>query len=253
MILVFDIGNTRIKSGLFEDTKLMSTDIFSGETEIKNISLQENVEAVCISSVSNIKTKLIAELCNEKGIAPFIISADKPTGLKIDYDTPLTLGNDRLCSVKGALSIQSDKVPISLSDFIITMDCGTATTINILKGPDAFIGGTISPGISLMFESLHTKTAALPLRTAGALSELIGKSTDTAIISGVINSTIGLLEKIIRYIREDLKAGEINLYVTGGNAEALLNHIKHPYTFEPYLVLHGANRIYQLNREPNIN
>lgn len=250
MILVLDIGNSRIKCGLFDDDKLILHKSFTDEESFTTFFSQNKFDDVCISSVSPKTTNKVAEIIKAHSkISPFIISHNSRTHLKIDYDTPETLGIDRICSIEGALSLIGLKQLNDEKIFLLTVDCGTATTINIMQSPNLFLGGTISPGINLMFKSLNANTAQLPAIDSSHLKDIIGKSTSSSIASGVMNSTIGLIEKMISHLGDKYSAKKILLYLTGGNSENLLPHINYPFEYEKSLVLYGALSVYKLNKK----
>jgi len=248
MILVFDIGNTRIKCGLFEKDKLKSLTNFTTIESISTFIKENEFDNVCISSVSNKLTSQITELVKAKTkVEPLFLNYKSKTNIKINYDTPQTLGMDRICSVEGALFLKGWEKLSGENEFIFTMDLGTATTINILQSPNIFLGGSISPGIKLMFDSLNSNTAQLPSLTINSYDNVIGKSTASSIASGVVNSTIGLLDRMINQLKSNYAAKEIHLFITGGNAESILPFINYEYKFEPGLVLCGAYSLYKLN------
>lgn len=248
MILVFDIGNTRIKCGLFEDDKLKSVTSLTDIESIKTLIEENDFENVCISSVANKITSQLAELVKAKTKkVSLILNYKSKTNFILDYETPQTLGVDRICSVEGALFLNGGKNLSAKNEFIITMDLGTATTINILQSPNTFIGGSISPGIKLMFDSLNTNTAQLPSLDIKSYDDVIGKSTASSIASGVVNSTIGLLDRMINHLKLKYHAKDIHLFITGGNAESILPFVNYEYKFEPGLVLFGAYSLFKLN------
>lgn len=248
MILVLDIGNSRIKCGSFSDDKLISSANFTSIEQAASFIMANDFAHCCITSVSSSLTQQLTETVKKKiGIDPIIISSNSITKVKINYSTPHTLGIDRICSVEGALFINDHKDNPKKSEYIVTMDFGTATTINILQLPAIFLGGTISPGIKLMFDSLHSNTAQLPLLTVDDYESMIGKSTSASIASGVINSTIGLLGRIINHLKSDYRADEVYLFLTGGNAKGILPFISYPHIYEKALVLYGAYSLYKLN------
>ena len=92
---------------------------------------------------------------------------------------------DRVCSVVGALELATNQKIISENQFLITIDFGTATTINIVSPNKEFIGGLIAPGVNTMLNSLNEKTAQLPLPNLESYQGLIGNSTNSSLISGV--------------------------------------------------------------------
>jgi type III pantothenate kinase len=248
MILVFDIGNTRIKCGLFNNDKLISSTSFTNIESISSFINETEFENVCISSVANKFTNQLTKLVKLKTKKDsFVITYNSKTNIVLDYETPQTLGVDRICSVEGSLFLKGGKNLSAKNEFIITMDLGTATTINVLQSPNIFLGGSISPGIKLMFDSLNTNTAQLPSLNVNSYDNVIGKSTASSIASGVVNSTTGLLDKLINDLKLNYKTDLIHFFITGGNAESILPFIKYEYVFEKGLVLYGAYCLFKLN------
>ncbi len=144
----------------------------------------------------------------------FIISNKAKFNLNINYDTPETLGIDRICSSEGAFYLfknSEDFKNYNAETYIVTIDFGTATTINIIDYPATFIGGIISPGLKMMFNSLNKSTAQLPDVDPYDYLDLIGRTTNSSIATGVINSSIGLIDKLLSYIKNDLSGKNIKI------------------------------------------
>ena len=215
MFLALDIGNSNIKAGVFKNQEIVhhftESNFHALLSSIKHLPLT----CIAISSVVPDKTNnIIGELKNTFNIQPFVIKHDSKLNLKLGYKTPHTLGIDRICSAEGAY-LMCNKY-LAKGTYLITSDFGTATTVNIVKYPNVFTGGIIAPGINTMFDSLNKNTAQLPELTIEIYSDIIGDSTDSSIASGVVNSTVGLIEKVISYIFELTDCEEIIFYATGG-------------------------------------
>ncbi len=251
MFLAFDIGNTNIKTGLFHDDDLIEIKYFNELSELKNYVRQKEVEQAAISSVVPQQTEKVSKILSDTiNVTPFLIDKSSKFNLKISYESFETLGIDRVCSAEGAFAIfksSNDFENYNERTFILSIDFGTATTINIVQYPGEFIGGMIAPGIGLMFDSLKSNTAQLPEGNAEGYESLIGKDTVSSIASGVINSSIGLIERALNYLKSELKADDIKIFITGGNAERLLPFLKFKYQYERGLVLIGINQISKRN------
>jgi len=248
MILTCDIGNTRIKAGIFEDNKLTEVFVCERVSEIiEKISLH-HISEVAISSVVPSNSKELENSLYNIGIHPFIISKDSEFNLGIDYNSPDTLGMDRLCSAEGAYFLNNKKRVLKKHHIIISIDFGTATTINVVTYPGVFSGGLIAPGIDLMFRSLSKDTAQLPLAYQNDYKDLIGKSTRESIASGVMNSTAGLLHWTLKRINEELEPDKVYIYVTGGNYEPIKPFLGFTHAYKEALVLYGVNAIYDKNK-----
>jgi type III pantothenate kinase len=165
--------------------------------------------------------------------------------LKIDYKTPETLGMDRICSAEGAFNLYGKN--LIAGTFLLTIDFGTATTINIVKYPNIFAGGLIAPGINTMFKSLTTQTSQLPELTIDNYNFIIGDDTHSSIASGVINSAVGLIEKVVSYLNNLDDCSNLIIYTTGGMADTLQKFLPKKIIYDEFLVLRGIRSLYELN------
>lgn len=247
MLLAIDIGNTNIKAGIFDQQKLLDQFIAPNFPEIISSLGSCNITAASISSVVPEKTKLIYEEVESSfRCKPFIITNNVKFNLEVKYKTPETLGIDRLCSVEGALIAHKN---LDKGTYLITIDFGTATTINIVKYPKLFIGGLISPGIKTLFQSLNKQTSQLPELTIDKYESFIGDDTLTSIASGIVNSTIGLIEKTVHSLLEFSDCEEVIVYATGGMADMLRGYLKQDIIYDKSLVLRGISAIFELNKK----
>jgi type III pantothenate kinase len=252
MFLACDIGNTRIKSAIFTKDKISDKRITNLVSDIIDFYKPDDVTAAAFSSVVPEKSKEFSDLLMQRfNIAPLMISDNLKFNLRIDYSTPENLGTDRVCSAEGAFYLfkRSKKYKTYCkNDVIISVDLGTATTINFVKYPGVFKGGIIAPGVDMMSRSLHDQTALLPVIPASEYKRLIGKNTKESVASGIINSTVGLIEKSISELKTKRKAQNIHIYLTGGNALKIMPHLKVKYKFVEELVLVGIKAIYEKNK-----
>ncbi|GJQ61526.1 MAG: type III pantothenate kinase [Melioribacteraceae bacterium] len=249
MFLAIDVGNTVTKAALFDKYEISETIRFPGN-EIPDTLLTNKITECAISGVvPEVSNSLIEKIKSEVGITPFLISRASKLNIELDYDTPETLGIDRICGACGAVAL-FDKVYSGTSSrpkVIVTIDFGTATTLNVIKSPNIFAGGMIAPGLNTMFNSLTEKTAALPTVQLEDYDDIIGKSTVKSIASGVLNSTLGMIDKIITNLESENRDCNIYTFITGGNAEAIRRFISMNYYHAPDLVMRGIKTIYELN------
>ena len=248
MLLTLDIGNTNIKSALSEDNSLNEFAVHPNIDDLIN-DLEKilTTEAAICSVNPSIEKNLIAYF-SAKDISVFRANIQNKFNLTIKYDTPNSLGMDRVCSAVGALEIAIKEKLLSKNQYLITIDFGTATTINIVSPSKEFIGGLIAPGITTMLKSLNEKTAQLPLPDLNNYKGLIGNSTNTSIISGVVTSTIGMINETVNHLSEVRHQIRPLIFTTGGNANYVLPHLKYKVLFEEALVLKGLKVIYDLNK-----
>jgi type III pantothenate kinase len=248
MLLTLDIGNTNIKSALFEDDRLIELIVHSEPGKATNYLNESTFSEAAICSVNPRVGKSLTEIISAKGIIVFSANIKNKFNFKINYETPETLGMDRVCSCAGALEIATKKELLNNNQYLVTIDFGTATTINIVSPQREFIGGLIAPGISTMLKSLNEKTAQLPLPDLNSYKGIIGNSTQSSIISGVFNSTVGMISKTINHLSEISNQNMPILFATGGNAKHVLPHLKYKVLVEEALVLKGLKAIYEMNK-----
>lgn len=245
MLLAIDIGNTNIKTAIFEGNNLVIFKVHKSFDEFKYFTTHSSFNAAAITSVVPKTTETIKNfLIDSYHINPFIISKDSFLDFAIYYKSISTLGLDRICSIEGSLHLSKDQN--KTFSYLVTADFGTATTINLLEMPDKFLGGVIAPGIETMFKSLSTGTAQLPKIEAINYEDIIGTDTSSCIASGVLNSTLGLFDRVINNIKRKTNE-KISIFITGGNAAKIQNLIDYDFTYEPALVLWGVKSLYDLN------
>lgn len=251
MLLAIDIGNTAIKSALFEDNNILQFNRYNKLEELFDSTFSKVIDEVAFTSVVPAKSKLVSAFFKEKmNISAYQIKSNSNFNLQIKYNSIETLGIDRICSAEGAFYLynNSDTHPtFKDGSFIISVDCGTATTVNIIMYPNIFIGGMIAPGIDTMLKSLHKNTAQLPMIENDELSWDIGSDTNSSIVSGVVNSVVGLIERTHKILKENYDAKYITTYLTGGNLNVLSDFLSIEHQIEKALVLIGVKEIYKMN------
>ena len=232
--LAIDIGNTAIKIGVFTDNLLVKV-----ITEIKFDQIPDFVQTfvpnnIIISSVRKNSEALLARL--PKGTVQLTHTTSLP--ITIAYETPETLGVDRIAAVVGAFNL------FPFFNCLI-IDVGTCITYEFLDAEGAYQGGSISPGIEMKFKALNNFTASLPLieRTEQAL--LVGKTTEQAIQSGVIGGTLAEIEEIIRMYND--KFSPLRIIMCGGGAKFIKSRLRSKVELYPELVLMGLNGILKHN------
>ncbi len=247
MLLTLDIGNTNIKTAFFSGEEILDFNVHRNSTETLKYINKTKFENSAICSVNPSVEELLRNEIESREIFVYTVNVKSKFNLQIEYKTPETLGMDRLCSVVGALNLADKKNMILDNQYLITIDFGTATTINILSPDRKFIGGLIAPGIKTMLNSLKEKTAQLPLIDSGSYGGIAGESTKSSIINGVFTATIGMISETINYLTSESNKVPPLIFATGGNAESILPHINHKIIYDKSLVLRGLKVVYDLN------
>src|ERR1039458_7206382 len=120
MLLTCDIGNTNIKTGIAFFNEITSLSVLIKKNKYRDI---------VVSSVVPSKTQKLTDNLSDLNLNPIIINKNSIFNLKIDYDSPETLGIDRICSAEGAYNLYCRDNILKKDQVIITIDLGTATTL----------------------------------------------------------------------------------------------------------------------------
>lgn len=240
MILAVDIGNTAIKLAVVDDVTvydLIRTSAKDFMQHIKGVlSNYPDLKEACVCQVGKIDVKLLQGLegllkvtyINQESILPFTNKYQSTT-----------LGNDRKALVAGALATGNQ------GEDTLIIDAGTCVTYDFIDADLNYWGGAISPGLRLRYESLHNFTAQLPLLQAEAVEHITGNSTIQSIHSGVV---IGLTMEIKGVIKKYKKVYEnLQVIITGGDADLLVKQMKNRYFASPFLMLYGIHNLYKIN------
>ena len=175
------------------------------------------------------------------GKSPVVVSHRSRLGVGIDYPAPGTIGADRLANACGAVDLHG--APVIVADF------GTALTFDIIDKRASYVGGVIAPGLPLMVDYLHDRTALLPrIRLEGSVGQ-VGRSTAGAMRIGAQVGYRGIVREIVTHLRRDPGMANAALCATGGHAAWVLRGVDMPFHFEPKLTLHELGVIYRLNSD----
>jgi len=237
--LCIDCGNTRTKVGVFRGDALIFAEVYTffGVSEFVNLQKRYSFSACIISNVAAKNEEL--ETFIKKQLSFFII-LNENTKLPVTnlYEQPETLGKDRIAAVVGAVSMKPE------SD-ILVVDAGTAITYDFVDANATYHGGNIAPGVRMRSKALHAFTERLPQVEPAENFDLLGKTTTSALLNGVMN---GIVFEINGYFETlKFKYPELSIFLTGGDANYFVSKLKSPIFAEKYLVLMGLNRILQFN------
>ncbi len=236
-----DIGNTSSKAALFQEEELIPLTIWHNfdSSQLSEIVAKNSISSCIISNVSDSEksAQYKEELSRLDIESIFELTHELPVPIQNVYDTPETLGMDRLASVVGGSVLFPTKD-------ILVIDAGTCITMDFMRN-NKYEGGSISPGLQIKFKALHTFTNKLPLVELEPSTPLIGKSTQTSIQSGVLNGTIAEINHAIA----EYKGISDNLAVIlcGGDSSSLSKGLRNIDCIEQELVLIGLNEILKHN------
>jgi type III pantothenate kinase len=242
MILAIDVGNTRIKTAVFEDSIIVEGFVFLKTELSKNIQnilkKYEEITYLVVSSVSDIEKQSFSEF--ESLVNIHFVSHSDSFPFVNRYKTPRTLGVDRMVLAGGAVL----QFP---NQNRLVIDAGTCVTYDFIDESNQYLGGAISPGLKLRYTALHNFTAKLPLLELESPEHFVGKSTSESIHSGVVN---GLVYEMDGFI-DEYKALHPNFIIilTGGDAVFLAKRLKNTIFANSNFLLESLNQIFQYKIE----
>ena len=234
-----DQGNTRTKVAFFGGKVLIDLCIFEGENQ-EELAIQKirnaQVSTGILSTVRSHNSHFYNELLKNGHVILESPLLEMPFGL--DYDTPKTLGSDRKANAAAFVAEFGPKNGL-------VIDCGTCITYScVLDG--VFSGGAISPGIAMRYNSLGDYTGKLPkLEPTFDLPQIVGKTTEGSLRSGVELAILGEVEKMIEQYCSHIN--DLIVIITGGDMSFFERHLKSPIFARPLHTLTGLNEIFLFN------
>ncbi|MBQ6716694.1 MAG: type III pantothenate kinase [Clostridia bacterium] len=253
MILTLDIGNTNIKTALFEGERMaaywrISTNRTMTSDEYgmlmcnlfthHNVSMK-SVTGIVISSVVPTINYTIEHMCMTYfGRAPMFVAPGIKTGIHIKYDNPKELGSDRIANAVAAYELYGGPC--------IYIDFGTATSFGVVSQKGEFLGGAICPGLKVTADALVDRTAKLPRFELVKPATVIGKNTITNLQSGILYGHIGLVKYLIKRMKEEL-GSDCKVIATGGMAVLIREECPEITDLDGLLTLKGLRLIYDKN------
>lgn len=258
MLLTLDVGNSQIHGGVFDGDTLRvqfrkTTHPIGSSDEIgvflRTVLRENQIDpaairraAIC-SVVPPVAYSLRAACVKYFQCEPFLLQAGVKTGLKIKYRNPAEVGADR---VANAIAATQRRRKCNC----IIVDCGTATTFDVVTAEGDYLGGAILPGLGISAEMLSSRTARLPSVEIARPEAALGRSTVESIQAGLYHGHVGAIRQLLALLTKEAFAGIKPVIIgTGGftrmfESELLFDEIV------PELVLFGLKHAEQLNREP---
>ncbi|KPJ88195.1 MAG: type III pantothenate kinase [Spirochaetes bacterium DG_61] len=256
MLLCIDIGNTNLVLGLWKEGKWLAqwrirTDREKMPDEYvlllkallgdRGYDLRSVTRVVIGSVVPRLK-KVFRDLFEEYvRVHPLILGPGVRTGLRILIDNPTELGADLVADAVAAYH--------RLRTACIIVDFGTATTFSAVSAEGDFLGVAIAPGLEVAVDALSSSTAQLPRISLSAPPKVIGTNTVHSMQSGLIYGYVGLVEGLIKRIRQELGEGA-QVIATGGLSRILAPYTREFNLVDPELTLDGLRIIGERNLPP---
>ncbi len=272
MLLTINVGNTNVHYGLFDGEHLtehyrVATDhsqtadeygvtllhllrragaaLPVGSLRGKTMADRQSADihaAVIASVVPPVTATLAHAIRQYVGVEPLIVRHGVRTGLEIRYETPSTLGADRVIDAVAAVALHGAPV--------ITLDFGTATVLNVIAEERAFLGGAILPGVRTAADALSRSAARLTRIDLHTPVSVIGRTTQQSIQSGAVYGYVGMIEGLLHRVRATLPAEQRHAPVVAtGGMVSLIAPLTDSIDFVvPSLALIGLRLIWEMNQ-----
>jgi type III pantothenate kinase len=240
MNLIIDIGNTMTKLAVFQRDKILKTKTIGGSSlvlEVENILLEfTEIKQGLVSSVGFLSTKELDAL--EKRLPLTILNSGLKLPFKVHYETPNTLGSDRLALMAAATT----QYPWQN---VLVIDAGSCITYDFVDSQKNYLGGAIAPGIQMRYKSLSEFTSSLPSLQKKIPKHPIGNTTNNSIHSGIVHGLLYEIEGTVREYQNNYS--DLTVILTGGDADFLCKQLKISIFADADFLMEGLNFLLEFN------
>lgn len=255
MLLCLDVGNTQIHGGVFAGDALRlqfrktthplgSSDelgvFFTAVLRENGVDPREIAQVAVCSVVPPAAYALRSASLKYFRTEPFVLQAGVKTGLKIRYRNPAEVGADRVANAIAATQRHPARD-------LIVVDCGTATTFDVVTAAGDYLGGAIMPGIGLSAEMLSARTAKLPSVEIARPESALGRTSVESIQSGLYHGHAGAVRQLLTALTAEAFSGAQPLVLGTGGFARLLESERLFDENVPELVLLGLRHAARIN------
>lgn len=254
MLLAVDVGNSNTVLGIFQGDQLVqhwrtATDVertaddvaltFQGLLAFAGLEFGHNIHGVVISSVVPPVTDTMREMVARYfPFPPLVVEPGVRTGIPLRYENPRDVGSDRIANAVAAFALFGGPT--------VVVDFGTATSFDVVSATGEFVGGAIAPGIHTATDALVARAARLPNVEIAAPAAAIGRSTTSALQSGIVHGFAGLVDGIVARLSDEI-GPEATVVATGGLAPAVREACRSIAHHDEWLTLKGLRLIWERN------
>jgi type III pantothenate kinase len=247
VLLAADVGNTQTVYGLFRGDVLVQHYRVATERRrtadelhvlISGLLELDDVDGLCLSSTVPPLVREYELFAERAGVPVLVLGPGVSTGIAIRYDDPREVGPDRIANAVAAKERYGAPC--------IVVDFGTSTNFDVVSPEGEYVGGVLAPGIEISMDALFARAARLFRVDFTAPPTVIGKTTQTALQSGLVYGFAGQVDEIVTRIRAELGV-EARAVATGGLAEIVAPHSRTLGGIDPFLTLEGLRLIWSRN------
>ncbi|MEZ4779707.1 MAG: type III pantothenate kinase [Flavobacteriaceae bacterium] len=242
MKLIVDVGNSFIKLAVFNKDSLVERRVIAKEdfkmSVNELIQIFSKLERAIVSAVGSFSESNLFFL--EKQMIVHILSSNSKIPFSNTYATPKTLGVDRIALVSAAAKQFPNKN-------VLIIDAGSCITYDVLNSNNEYLGGAISPGISMRYKAMNSFTSKLPLLEATIPKDIIGTTTQSSMDVGVIQGVVNEIEGFVSLYKTHFS--DLTTILTGGDLHFLRDSIKNDIFALPNFLLEGLNHILEINKD----
>ena len=240
-LLVFDVGNSRLKAALYDDDRPIARASLSAVRDMAGEDCKARVVDVLESRFAPRGTPdrcLVASVVRgadeviQKAvqtvwtIAPLVVDTEMDLGIDVAVPRPDHVGIDRLLQASEAFRVCAGSVVVAAF--------GSALTVDLVTADGVFRGGTIAPGLGMGLRALYDETSLLPHVALQPPDSAVGTDTTSCIRAGIVYGAVGAVERLFSELAPD---GRATFVLTGGDAELIAPFVKFPHRVEPDLVM----------------
>ena len=229
--LLIDVGNSRIKCATWSGGELAQYQVFEHGSDFNEAwyCYEGSSRVIACNVAGPALGARVSEWCDKNGLAlTWVTSTDDISALYHCYEKPKTLGDDRWLAMAGARSLYAGSVCV--------IDCGTATTVDVVDANGNHKGGAILPGVNTMRAALHQNTHGLP--DANAEVSVFSNNTENAITGGTAYALAAAIDRFVSEAKSQFGT-ELQSVVGGGEALLISPLLQQKCTVNTKLVLLG--------------
>lgn len=244
-LMVLNVGNSRTAAGIFSAGSLEAVMRIpheeKGDWRSRLSELWTRVKDMEDVAIAGVSVNPAASESLEHVVEQLTGSKVQWVGREIDLpikvltEQPQETGVDRILNIAAAFE--------QMGKACVVVDAGTAITIDCCNDAGDFLGGAIAPGINMMLDALHDKTAKLPRVEFAVPTGAFGTNTEGAIRQGIYHGVRGMVKELVEQYATAL-GNWPDIITTGGSAHDLFDGWELIHAVAPDLTLYGVALAY---------